>query len=59
VSIIAPVQGDEHRPIRDLDELSEVFRAAEKPREQFRIGAEAEKFAGTAPAVTVFIAPWA
>ena len=45
MSIIAPVQGDEHRPIRDLDELSEVFRAAEKPREQFRIGAEAEKFA--------------
>jgi glutamate--cysteine ligase len=45
VSTTAPVHGDAHRPIRDLDELSEVFRAAEKPREQFRIGAEAEKFA--------------
>jgi glutamate--cysteine ligase len=33
------------RPIRDLDELSAVFNAAEKPVEQFRIGAEAEKFA--------------
>jgi glutamate--cysteine ligase len=37
--------GDEQRPIRDLDELSEVFRAAEKPAGRFRIGAEAEKFA--------------
>jgi glutamate--cysteine ligase len=45
VSTIAPVHGVEHRPIRDLDELSEVFRAAEKPRSEFRIGAEAEKFA--------------
>lgn len=33
------------RPIRDLDELSAIFHAAEKPAEQFRIGAEAEKFA--------------
>jgi glutamate--cysteine ligase len=30
-----------------LDELDEVFRAAEKPAAQFRIGAEAEKFAIT------------
>jgi glutamate--cysteine ligase len=33
------------RPIRDLDELSALFSAAEKPVDQFRIGAEAEKFA--------------
>jgi glutamate--cysteine ligase len=39
------VYGAEHRPIRDLDELSEIFRAAEKPQSEFRIGAEAEKFA--------------
>ncbi|HTQ02879.1 MAG TPA: glutamate-cysteine ligase family protein, partial [Polyangiaceae bacterium] len=37
--------GDAERPIRDLDELSEVFRAAEKSPARFRIGAEAEKFA--------------
>jgi glutamate--cysteine ligase len=34
-------------PVRSLDELDEVFRAAEKPAQQFRIGAEAEKFAIT------------
>jgi glutamate--cysteine ligase len=45
VSTIAPVLGEEHRPIRDLDELSEIFRKVEKPRERFLIGAEAEKFA--------------
>jgi glutamate--cysteine ligase len=33
------------RPIRDLDELSALFSTAEKPVDQFRIGAEAEKFA--------------
>ncbi len=33
------------RPIRDLDELSALFSAAEKPVDKFRIGAEAEKFA--------------
>ena len=33
------------RPIRDLDELATIFQAAEKPADQFRIGAEAEKFA--------------
>ena len=37
--------GAEHRPLSDLDELSEVFRAAEKPTSGYRIGAEAEKFA--------------
>jgi glutamate--cysteine ligase len=31
-------------PILNLDELDSVFRAAEKPAEKFRIGAEAEKF---------------
>ncbi len=36
------------RPIRDIDELVDVFRAAEKRPEQFRIGTEAEKFAVTA-----------
>src|SRR5688572_17166914 len=35
--------GDE-REIRDLDELAEPFRAAEKPRDAWRIGSEAEKF---------------
>ncbi len=33
------------RPILSLDELDTVFRAAEKPADKFRIGAEAEKFA--------------
>ena len=33
------------RPISSLDELDGVFRAAEKPADKFRIGAEAEKFA--------------
>jgi len=32
------------QPIRSLDELEAIFRAAEKPASQFRIGAEAEKF---------------
>jgi glutamate--cysteine ligase len=30
--------------IRDIDELEQIFRDAEKPAAQFRIGAEAEKF---------------
>jgi glutamate--cysteine ligase len=34
-------------PIQSLEELDEVFRPAEKPVQQFRIGAEAEKFAIT------------
>lgn len=33
------------RPIRDLDELADVFRSSEKTPDKFRIGAEAEKFA--------------
>jgi glutamate--cysteine ligase len=36
---------DDARPIRDFDELSSVFRQAEKPESEWRIGAEAEKFA--------------
>lgn len=32
------------RPLRELDELEEVFRSVEKPKEKWRIGAEAEKF---------------
>lgn len=32
------------RPVRDLDELAEVFRAVEKPKDRWRVGAEAEKF---------------
>ena len=36
---------DEQRPIRDRDELCQVFRDAEKPKSAWRIGAEAEKFA--------------
>ncbi len=31
-------------PVGHIAELEDLFRAAEKPREQFRIGAEAEKF---------------
>jgi len=36
---------DDTRPIRDFDELSSVFQHAEKPPSEWRIGAEAEKFA--------------
>jgi glutamate--cysteine ligase len=32
-------------PLRDVDQLAEVFRASEKTADKFRIGAEAEKFA--------------
>jgi glutamate--cysteine ligase len=32
-------------PIRDLEQLAEVFRGSEKTADKFRIGAEAEKFA--------------
>lgn len=42
-----PESTPQDRPIRDLDELVEVFREAEKPAARFRIGAEAEKFAVT------------
>jgi glutamate--cysteine ligase len=35
------------RPLTSVDQLIEVFHAAEKPATQFRIGAEAEKFAVT------------
>lgn len=31
-------------PVRAIEELDQIFRDAEKPRAQFRIGAEAEKF---------------
>lgn len=40
---IAPDPNAE-RLVHDVDELAELFRAAEKPRESWRIGAEAEKF---------------
>ena len=40
-----PAPDGEHRSITDLDELTEIFRGAEKPPAKFRIGAEAEKFA--------------
>jgi glutamate--cysteine ligase len=33
------------RPLTSLEELTDFFRASEKPSSQFRIGAEAEKFA--------------
>jgi glutamate--cysteine ligase len=33
------------RPIRDAAELCSIFSAAEKPKAEYRIGAEAEKFA--------------
>jgi len=31
-------------PVRSVEDLEQVFRQAEKPRDRFRIGAEAEKF---------------
>jgi glutamate--cysteine ligase len=31
-------------PVRSVEDLEQVFRRAEKPRDRFRIGAEAEKF---------------
>jgi glutamate--cysteine ligase len=40
---------DDERPLRDLADLVGVFQAAEKPKERFRIGVEAEKFGVHAP----------
>jgi glutamate--cysteine ligase len=40
----APPDPADDLPIRDDEELLEVFRAAEKPPDAFRIGAEGEKF---------------
>ncbi len=40
-----PEYPPDNRPVQSLEELVEVFRAAEKPANKFRIGAEAEKFA--------------
>ena len=36
---------DDQRPLRTSDDLLELFQHAEKPRSEFRIGTEAEKFA--------------
>jgi glutamate--cysteine ligase len=36
---------DDPRPLRTSDDLLELFQQAEKPRSEFRIGTEAEKFA--------------
>jgi glutamate--cysteine ligase len=36
---------DDPRPLRTSDDLLELFHHAEKPRSEFRIGTEAEKFA--------------
>jgi glutamate--cysteine ligase len=41
----APAHADDARPIVDPAELVGIFQGAEKPPDQFRIGAEAEKFA--------------
>jgi glutamate--cysteine ligase len=41
----APDSTSSDAPIRDQDQLADVFRAAEKTADKFRIGAEAEKFA--------------
>lgn len=41
----ASVSPSHDQPIRSVDELEALFRAAEKPADKFRIGAEAEKFA--------------
>jgi glutamate--cysteine ligase len=42
-----PEPTPQDRPLQSVEQLVEIFRAAEKPAEQFRIGAEAEKFAVT------------
>ena len=36
---------EDPRPLRSFDDLLELFQRAEKPRERFRVGTEAEKFA--------------
>ncbi|MEP7050112.1 MAG: glutamate-cysteine ligase family protein [Pseudomonadota bacterium] len=36
---------EDQRPLRTSDDLLELFHEAEKPRSEFRIGTEAEKFA--------------
>lgn len=36
---------DDQRPLRKSDDLLELFQRAEKPRSEFKIGTEAEKFA--------------
>jgi glutamate--cysteine ligase len=36
---------DDQRPLRTSDDLLELFQHAEKPRSEYRIGTEAEKFA--------------
>jgi glutamate--cysteine ligase len=36
---------EDQRPLRKRDDLLELFQQAEKPRSEFRIGTEAEKFA--------------
>jgi len=38
------VQEDDARPLTDPADLTEIFRASEKPPSAYRIGAEAEKF---------------
>ncbi|HEY6557092.1 MAG TPA: glutamate-cysteine ligase family protein [Polyangiaceae bacterium] len=38
------VQQSDYEPIQDAEDLCRVFRAAEKPPSEWRIGAEAEKF---------------
>jgi glutamate--cysteine ligase len=40
----ASTNDSDHHEIRDRDELAQVFRGYEKPRSQWRIGCEAEKF---------------
>lgn len=43
----SPEPTPQDRPLQSVDELVEVFHAAQKPTERFRIGAEAEKFGVT------------
>ncbi len=42
---MASAHDEDERPLRDPSELYEVFHSAEKPESEWRIGAEAEKFA--------------
>lgn len=42
--VLAPASPPSEAPLRDLDQLADVFRASEKPADRYLIGAEAEKF---------------
>ena len=49
MSTIAPSPEDRAERLTDVAQLSEPFHAAEKPRDVWKIGSEAEKFGILAP----------